>query len=65
MQIPSGEYYLLKDKGTGFIFVPRATASDTGLITLGVSACIPKELIGKRLMFHCEIVEVVKNAKKR
>ena len=64
VQLPSREYYILKDKGgTGFIFVPRATIGDCGQVGLAGNVCTPKELVGKRLMFKVEIVEE-ENAKK-
>lgn len=59
IKVPSGEYYLQKgrdDKGFGcFWWMARADKGKNGAIYLGNKSLVPKELIGKKLMFKVEV----------
>ena len=59
-KLPSGEYYLQNGKGLGFFFFVKHSynpKSSAGIICLSSIASVPKELIGKKIMFKIEVVK--------
>lgn len=53
-QVPSGEYYLRKDrKGNPFVFSAKAKGNGFALL-LNRYVSIPKELVGKRFRLKVE-----------
>ena len=61
VKIPTGEYYIQKSHNTGlgyFIYRCYATQHKGGSITLNsTNISVPRELVGKRLMFRVEVVK--------
>lgn len=61
---PSGDYYLQKSKDQslmGTFWWGVRTKKNQGVVYLSTQVDVPKELIGKKLMFKIELMEEKKN----